>query len=189
MRENAPFLAGPTDLPSRLSGMPAACAYDMHEQHPSPGPQWPAGLGPPRSRAESPVDVLITPARLFTRVLSSLGSVLLLAALALCLDFRLPTAAAAISSLRPVQLHRPGDLAIRSDNTSASLLEVLEVDPPVLAPTQSACQQTLMVHVFAYSYGDPFVGMQQIFSYESYQKSPLVRKSLLSVCHFCFREN
>ncbi|KAK7732776.1 hypothetical protein SLS57_000719 [Botryosphaeria dothidea] len=130
----------------------------MHEQHPSPGPQWPAGLGPPRSRAASPVDVLITPARLFTRVLSSLGSVLLLAALALCLDFRLPTAAAAISSLRPVQLHRPGDLAIRSDNTSASLLEVLEVDPPVLAPTQSACQQTLMVHVFAYSYGDPFVG-------------------------------
>jgi hypothetical protein len=39
-----------------------------------------------------------------------------------------------------------------------SLLQCLQVAPPVAIPTQS-CQKVLMVHTFAYSYGHPFVGM------------------------------
>lgn len=40
---------------------------------------------------------------------------------------------------------------------NSSLLECLQVGPPVLNQAQ-ACQQTLMVHTFALSYGEPFVG-------------------------------
>ncbi|KAB2578907.1 Peptide-N4-(N-acetyl-beta-glucosaminyl)asparagine amidase A [Lasiodiplodia theobromae] len=114
---------------SRLSGMRI---HDMHEHPPA---HWP---GAPRSRAVLPVAALIA----FARVLVS---VLLLAALAL------PTASA---NRAPAG---PRELAVRADNAS-SQLAVLEVDPPVLVPPQPACQQTLMVHVFAYSYGTPFVG-------------------------------
>lgn len=41
--------------------------------------------------------------------------------------------------------------------TNSSLLECLQVTPPVLSSAGS-CQQTLMVHTFAASYGQPFVG-------------------------------
>jgi hypothetical protein len=47
-------------------------------------------------------------------------------------------------------------LARRASNDS-SLLECLQVTPPILSPVGS-CQQTLMVHTFAASYGQPFVG-------------------------------
>jgi hypothetical protein len=40
---------------------------------------------------------------------------------------------------------------------NSSLLECLEVAPPVLSPS-GGCQQTLMEYTFAYSYGQPFVG-------------------------------
>jgi hypothetical protein len=40
---------------------------------------------------------------------------------------------------------------------NSSLLDCLQVAPPVLSP-DGECQQTLMVHTFAYSYGQPFVG-------------------------------
>ncbi|KAL1797239.1 hypothetical protein ACET3X_003845 [Alternaria dauci] len=53
---------------------------------------------------------------------------------------------------------RPQTVSLRNRATNeSSLLECLEVTPPVLSPTD-ACQQTLMVHTFAYSYGQPFVG-------------------------------
>ena len=47
-------------------------------------------------------------------------------------------------------------LRSRASNQS-SPLECLQVAPPVLSPA-GECQQTLMVHTFAYSYGQPFVG-------------------------------
>jgi hypothetical protein len=47
-------------------------------------------------------------------------------------------------------------LAHRASNDS-SLLECLQVTPPILSPVGS-CQQTLMAHTFAASYGQPFVG-------------------------------
>jgi hypothetical protein len=37
------------------------------------------------------------------------------------------------------------------------LLECLQVAPPIAIPS-AACQQTLMVHAFAFSYGQPFIG-------------------------------
>jgi hypothetical protein len=40
---------------------------------------------------------------------------------------------------------------------NSSLLECLEVAPPVLRPA-GGCYQTLMVYTFASSYGQPFVG-------------------------------
>ncbi|KAF1922037.1 peptide N-acetyl-beta-D-glucosaminyl asparaginase amidase A-domain-containing protein [Ampelomyces quisqualis] len=40
---------------------------------------------------------------------------------------------------------------------NSSLLRCLQVTPPVLRP-DNLCQQTLMVHTFAFSYGQPFVG-------------------------------
>jgi hypothetical protein len=39
----------------------------------------------------------------------------------------------------------------------SSLLQCLQVASPVLSPL-GGCQQTLMVHTFAYSYGNPFIG-------------------------------
>ncbi|OJD34976.1 peptide-n4-(n-acetyl-beta-glucosaminyl)asparagine amidase a [Diplodia corticola] len=136
----------PADRPARLSRLPV----DMHHHRPSPGPQW------PRSRAARPAAALTRPTPppppFAAAALGRLASVLLLAALALCLDLRLPTAAAAAAPRLP-----GGELAVRAANASSQLV-VLEADPPLLAPAQPACQQTLMVHVFAYSYGDPFVG-------------------------------
>lgn len=56
------------------------------------------------------------------------------------------------------QLHRVGSaLAARSPNETAPLLQCLQVSPPVLT-SKTNCEQTLMVHEFAFSYGDPFVG-------------------------------
>lgn len=142
---------------SRLSGMRT---HDMHERPPA---HWP---GAPRSRAVLPVAALIA----FARVLAS---VLLLAALAL------PTASA---NRAPAG---PRELAVRADNAS-SQLAVLEVDPPVLAPAQPACQQTLMVHVFAYSYGTPFVGMQPSFV-QALSRSRFALNPCCHACHVCFR--
>lgn len=70
--------------------------------------------------------------------------------------------------------------AAAAANTTASLLQVFQVYPPVLIAEpngvfeitdgsanatiavindgQPACQQTLVTHTFAYSYGEPFVG-------------------------------
>lgn len=47
-------------------------------------------------------------------------------------------------------------LSKRAANES-SLLECLQVAAPISNPT-GACQQVLMVHTFAFSYGHPFVG-------------------------------
>ncbi len=53
----------------------------------------------------------------------------------------------------PVQSH---SLTSRATNDS-SPLECLQVAPPILS-SPAQCQQTLMVHTFAYSYGQPFIG-------------------------------
>jgi len=50
----------------------------------------------------------------------------------------------------------PSVTARATDNSS--LLQCLEVAPPILSPG-GGCQQTLMVYTFALSYGQPFVGM------------------------------
>lgn len=47
-------------------------------------------------------------------------------------------------------------LTSRSADDS-SLLDCLQVAAPVFSPT-GGCQQTLMIHTFAQSYGEPFVG-------------------------------
>ncbi|KAH6639460.1 peptide N-acetyl-beta-D-glucosaminyl asparaginase amidase A-domain-containing protein [Boeremia exigua] len=44
-----------------------------------------------------------------------------------------------------------------STNVESSPLECLQVAPPIAIPS-AACQQTLMVHTFAFSYGQPFIG-------------------------------
>ncbi|OCK81792.1 hypothetical protein K432DRAFT_294695 [Lepidopterella palustris CBS 459.81] len=49
-------------------------------------------------------------------------------------------------------------LASRALDQSSSFLDVFQVSPPVLSPAESGCAQTLMVHSFAFSYGQPFVG-------------------------------
>lgn len=46
-------------------------------------------------------------------------------------------------------------------NNEYSLLDCLQVVHPI-AISSAACQQTLMVHTFAFSYGQPFVGMSEI---------------------------
>lgn len=47
--------------------------------------------------------------------------------------------------------------ALSSPTNESSLLECLQVALPIAIPS-AACQQTLMVHTFAFSYGQPFVG-------------------------------
>ena len=47
-------------------------------------------------------------------------------------------------------------LSSRAPNESVPLLECLQVSPPVLSSNK--CQQTLMVHTFAFSYDQPFIG-------------------------------
>jgi hypothetical protein len=59
-------------------------------------------------------------------------------------------------------LSTPPQLSVQSSalNRFANnefLLECLQVTPPVAVPP-TACRQTLMVHTFAFSYGQPFVG-------------------------------
>ncbi|KAF2085967.1 hypothetical protein K490DRAFT_21031, partial [Saccharata proteae CBS 121410] len=48
--------------------------------------------------------------------------------------------------------------AAKTAANATALLEDLEVDPPVYTPSVPDCQEVLMVHVFAYSYGEPYVG-------------------------------
>ncbi|KAF2142495.1 uncharacterized protein K452DRAFT_286909 [Aplosporella prunicola CBS 121167] len=52
-------------------------------------------------------------------------------------------------------------LAARAGNSSTSLLDVFELDPPVHVSATPDCQQTLMDYVFANSYGAPFVGVYE----------------------------
>lgn len=77
---------------------------------------------------------------------------LLLLAIALC---SLVPVAAAIPHSRISPSKR---LTTRAPTLNGSLLEVLEVAPPVESVTDAACQETLMVYSFANSYGQPFVG-------------------------------
>jgi hypothetical protein len=51
---------------------------------------------------------------------------------------------------------QPSSLTGRAADNS-SLLECLQVAPPVLGAT-AGCQQILMVHTFGSSYGQPFTG-------------------------------
>jgi hypothetical protein len=46
---------------------------------------------------------------------------------------------------------------LNNPTNESSLLECLQVAPPIAIPS-AACQQTLMVHKFAFSYGQPFIG-------------------------------
>jgi hypothetical protein len=62
-------------------------------------------------------------------------------------------ASSEISSRSTAQIQRLTPRAV--DNSS--LLECLQVAPPVSKPA-GGCEQSLMVHTFAYSYGQPFVG-------------------------------
>lgn len=59
-----------------------------------------------------------------------------------------------------VRVFSPDFLASRqvSDPTNGSVLEIFQVYPPVLTPSNATCKQTLMAHTFAYSYGQPYVG-------------------------------
>lgn len=77
---------------------------------------------------------------------------LLLLAIAFC---SLVPVAAAIPHSRISPSKR---LTTRAPTLNGSLLEVLEVAPPVESVTGAACQETLMVYSFANSYGQPFVG-------------------------------
>jgi hypothetical protein len=52
----------------------------------------------------------------------------------------------------------PRVLASHAENQTSTLLDVFQVSPPVRTPKDASCQQTLMVHSFAFSYGQPFVG-------------------------------
>jgi len=64
----------------------------------------------------------------------------------------------ALLTTTPLAQPYPQTVSLRNRATNeSSLLECLQVAPPVLSPVD-ACQQTLMVHTFASSYGQPFVG-------------------------------
>jgi hypothetical protein len=62
----------------------------------------------------------------------------------------------ALRTTPPQTTSQTRTLAKRAANDS-SLLECLQLAPPVLSPA-GGCQRTLMVHTFAYSYGQPFIG-------------------------------
>jgi hypothetical protein len=49
-------------------------------------------------------------------------------------------------------------LVMRQAASNSSVLDVFQVYPPVSTPSNPKCVQTLMVHVFANSYGQPFIG-------------------------------
>jgi hypothetical protein len=55
------------------------------------------------------------------------------------------------------RLNAPNSLLLGRTAENASLLECLQVAPPVLS-SPGGCEQTLMVHTFGASYGQPFVG-------------------------------
>jgi hypothetical protein len=64
----------------------------------------------------------------------------------------------ALLTTSPFAQPYPQTVSLRNRATNeSSLLQCLQVAPPVLSPPD-ACQQTLMVHTFASSYGRPFVG-------------------------------
>ncbi|PSN68897.1 hypothetical protein BS50DRAFT_327493 [Corynespora cassiicola Philippines] len=67
------------------------------------------------------------------------------------------TTLALLAPQRPHLLTPALALSSRAPNQSSPLLQCLQVSPPVLSPA-AACQQTLMVHTFGWSYGKPFVG-------------------------------
>ncbi|KAF2845760.1 hypothetical protein T440DRAFT_257241 [Plenodomus tracheiphilus IPT5] len=58
----------------------------------------------------------------------------------------------------PAKHHNPVKPRLSRAANDSSLLECLQVAPPILTPA-GECQQTLMTHTFAYSYGQPFVGI------------------------------
>jgi hypothetical protein len=62
----------------------------------------------------------------------------------------------ALLALSPRPNGQPSPLTGRAADNS-SLLECLQVAPPVLGST-AGCQQTLMVYTFGSSYGQPFIG-------------------------------
>jgi hypothetical protein len=70
-----------------------------------------------------------------------------LAALAFCFTFRVAGDA-----------FTPKPLSTRQNVANSSVLEVFQVNPPVLTPAGATCEQTLMVHSFGNSYGQPYVG-------------------------------
>lgn len=59
--------------------------------------------------------------------------------------------------LTPPQLLLQSPASEASTVNASSPLECLQVAHPIAIPL-SACQQTLMVHTFAFSYGQPFIG-------------------------------
>ncbi|KAF2622289.1 hypothetical protein BU25DRAFT_425873 [Macroventuria anomochaeta] len=67
-----------------------------------------------------------------------------------------------IPRVTPAVLITPPQLLVSSPasnsftNNESSLLECLQVAPPI-AISSAACQQTLMVYTFAFSYGQPFI--------------------------------
>ncbi|KAF2467066.1 uncharacterized protein BDR25DRAFT_72869 [Lindgomyces ingoldianus] len=66
---------------------------------------------------------------------------------------------ASLTAQQPSLLSPGLALNSRASNASSSLLDVIQVSPPVLNPAKPSCeQQTLMAHTFAWSYGVPFVG-------------------------------
>lgn len=58
-------------------------------------------------------------------------------------------------------LHDEAKISSRDNTNYSSLLECLQVGPPILS-SAGGCQQTLMSHVFASSYGQPFVGEYKV---------------------------
>ncbi|KAF2759456.1 hypothetical protein EJ05DRAFT_437066 [Pseudovirgaria hyperparasitica] len=49
-------------------------------------------------------------------------------------------------------------LTARASTPAAAILECFQVSPPVETPVDALCTQVLMVHSFANSYGNPFLG-------------------------------
>ncbi|KAF9693572.1 hypothetical protein EKO04_008494 [Ascochyta lentis] len=59
--------------------------------------------------------------------------------------------------ITPPQLLHQSPVLNSPANNESPLLECLQVAPPLAIPS-ATCQQTLMVHTFAFSYGQPFLG-------------------------------
>jgi hypothetical protein len=67
-----------------------------------------------------------------------------------------PWTLATFTAQQPDLLPVGSGLSSRAPNQSVPLLECVQVSPPVLSSDK--CQQTLMVHTFAFSYDQPFIG-------------------------------
>lgn len=52
----------------------------------------------------------------------------------------------------------PTSISQESPESSPAVLQVFQVSPPVQPLDTALCSQTLMLHVFASSYGRPYVG-------------------------------